>query len=149
MLMMSQLLLLAKPFTCSSSALLSSSESRFRIFGILPPQLPPSCPTALNITNQIQQILVWREIIVRPGQTRPGPVKQLVVITDPVCCRAQSYQVRLPADLKCIDCSIRLVRQASEWGKKYQFWSCSDVDILPRDDKFLQTCSGRGQAHNG
>ena len=37
----------------------------------------------------------------------------------------------LPADLECLDCSIRLVRQASEWGKRYQFWSCADVNIMP------------------
>ena len=66
-----------------------------------------------------------------------------------LCCRAQSYQVTLPADLKCIDCSIRLIRQAEEWGSKYQFWSCSDVDILPPEDNPLQTCSGHGQAYNG
>ena len=41
------------------------------------------------------------------------------------------------------------MRQASEWGKKYQFWSCSDVDILPPEDNPLQTCSGHGQAYNG
>ena len=56
--------------------------------------------------------------------------------------------VSLPEDLECIDCSLRLVRQASEWGKKYLFWSCADVDILPPRD-FLQTCSGHGRAFNG
>lgn len=61
---------------------------------------------------------------------------------------AQSYVVSLPEDLECIDCSLRLVRQAKEWGKRYQFWSCADVDILPPRD-FLQTCSGHGRAFNG
>ena len=99
--------------------------------------------SGLNITNQIQPIY---------GLTRNYGFRQLALLMVApltLCCRAQSYQVTLPADLKCIDCSIRLVRQAAEWGKKYQFWSCSDVDILPREEKFLQTCSGRGQAHNG
>jgi len=61
---------------------------------------------------------------------------------------AQSYVVSIPTDLECRDCSIRLVRQASEWGKKYKFWSCSDVDILPPGN-FVQTCSGKGRAFSG
>ena len=28
---------------------------------------------------------------------------------------------------------IRLIRQAAEWGPRYQFWSCSDVDIVTGD----------------
>jgi hypothetical protein len=33
-------------------------------------------------------------------------------------------------------CVCRLVRQADEWGKRYNFWSCADVDIvLPKDYK--------------
>ena len=63
--------------------------------------------------------------------------------------RAQHYEVALPKDLKCIDCSIRLVREASEWGGKYQFWSCADVDILPQKETFLEICSGRGRAYVG
>ena len=55
----------------------------------------------------------------------------------------------LPADLKCIDCSIRLVRQASEWSKKYMFWSCADVDILPKKEPFLNICSGHGKSYSG
>ena len=55
----------------------------------------------------------------------------------------------LPADLKCIDCSIRLVRQASEWGGRYQFWSCADVDILPQKETFLNICSGHGKSYSG
>ena len=62
---------------------------------------------------------------------------------------AQHYEVALPADLKCIDCSIRLVRQANEWGKKYQFWSCADVDILPKSENFLNICSGHGKSYSG
>ena len=27
---------------------------------------------------------------------------------------------------------MRLIRQASEWGGNYRFWSCADVDIIPR-----------------
>lgn len=45
---------------------------------------------------------------------------------------ALSYLVQLPKDLECRDCTIRLIRQASEWGKNYMFWSCADVDIIPR-----------------
>ena len=99
--------------------------------------------SGLNITNQIQPIY---------GLTRNYGFRQLALLMVApltLCCRAQSYQVTLPADLKCIDCSIRLIRQAEEWGSKYQFWSCSDVDILPPEDNPLQTCSGHGQAYNG
>lgn len=42
---------------------------------------------------------------------------------------AQSYQVQLPPDFYCEDCTIRLLRQASEWSSQYRFWSCADVDI--------------------
>ena len=28
---------------------------------------------------------------------------------------------------------IRLVRQAAEWGPRYLFWSCADVDIVNSD----------------
>ena len=63
--------------------------------------------------------------------------------------RAQSFEVSLPADLKCIDCSIRLVRQAAEWSKKYKFWSCADVDILPQKESFLNICSGHGKSYSG
>ncbi len=45
---------------------------------------------------------------------------------------ALSYLVQLPKDLECRDCTIRLIRQATEWGKSYMFWSCADVDIIPR-----------------
>jgi hypothetical protein len=45
---------------------------------------------------------------------------------------ALSYLVQLPKNLECRDCTIRLIRQASEWGKSYMFWSCADVDIIPR-----------------
>ncbi|XP_045106315.1 uncharacterized protein LOC123501521, partial [Portunus trituberculatus] len=57
---------------------------------------------------------------------------------------AQEYRVTLPAELECRDCSIRLIRQAVEWGKKYMFWSCSDVDIVPRSE-YRERCSGNGR----
>lgn len=31
-------------------------------------------------------------------------------------------------------CYYRLVREAGEWGKSYQFYSCSDVDIVSNKD---------------
>ncbi|KZS04520.1 Uncharacterized protein APZ42_032839 [Daphnia magna] len=57
---------------------------------------------------------------------------------------ALSYLVQLPKDLECRDCTIRLIRQASEWGKNYMFWSCADVDIIPRPE-YRETCSGHGK----
>ena len=59
---------------------------------------------------------------------------------------AQSFRLNLPSDLTCEDCTIRLVRQALEWGGKYKFWSCADVDIVKR---FTETCSGHGRALAG
>ena len=46
--------------------------------------------------------------------------------------RAQRYEIQLPKDFECRDCTMRLIRQASEWGGNYRFWSCADVDIIPR-----------------
>lgn len=46
---------------------------------------------------------------------------------------ALAYSVSLPKNFECRDCTIRLIRQASEWGKNYMFWSCADVDIIPRE----------------
>jgi len=44
---------------------------------------------------------------------------------------AQATPVQLPRDFTCQDCTIRLLRQASEWSSSYRFWSCADVDIKP------------------
>ena len=95
--------------------------------------------SGLNITNQIQPIY---------GLTRNYGFRQLALLMVAplnLCCRAQSYQVTLPADLKCIDCSIRLIRQAEEWGSKYQFWSCSDVDILHQTGAETDRCGENGR----
>ncbi|XP_059615678.1 uncharacterized protein LOC132261124 isoform X2 [Phlebotomus argentipes] len=60
----------------------------------------------------------------------------------------QQFQVRLPSDYVCQNCSIRLLRQANEWVDWYRFWSCADVDIVPRKD-FKETCSGHGKHFPG
>ncbi|KAB0804717.1 hypothetical protein PPYR_01687 [Photinus pyralis] len=57
---------------------------------------------------------------------------------------AQSYQVQLPSDYNCNDCTLRLIRQALEWSNNYKFWSCADVDIKPRKE-YRETCSGHGR----
>ncbi|CAH0551188.1 unnamed protein product [Brassicogethes aeneus] len=57
---------------------------------------------------------------------------------------AQTYQVQLPANFVCSNCSLRLIRQALEWGANYKFWSCADVDIKLKKD-FRETCSGHGK----
>lgn len=51
--------------------------------------------------------------------------------------RAQSFRITLPKDLECKGCTVRLIREAREWGKTYKFWSCADVDIVPRKAVFL------------
>uniref|UniRef100_A0A182P3L9 DOMON domain-containing protein n=1 Tax=Anopheles epiroticus TaxID=199890 RepID=A0A182P3L9_9DIPT len=57
---------------------------------------------------------------------------------------AQQFQVSLPRNFTCRDCTLRLVRQADEWGGNYRFWSCADVDIVPRREHH-ETCSGHGK----
>jgi len=61
---------------------------------------------------------------------------------------AQNFELEIPEDLECKDCTIRLLRQAGEWGSNYKFWSCSDVDIVKRKD-FVNTCSGHGKNLSG
>lgn len=56
---------------------------------------------------------------------------------------AQEATVTLPAGLTCPDCTIRLQRQAEEWGPTYRFWSCADVDIVG-EDTYSKTCSNLG-----
>ncbi|RVE45012.1 hypothetical protein evm_010330 [Chilo suppressalis] len=56
---------------------------------------------------------------------------------------AQKYEVRLPTDFTCENCTLQLQREAGEWGANYRFWSCSDIDILPRKE-YHETCSGHG-----
>ncbi|XP_067135324.1 uncharacterized protein [Centruroides vittatus] len=57
---------------------------------------------------------------------------------------AQSYTVSFPESLSCKGCTIRLLRQAQEWGHQYLFWSCADVDIVPVTE--LRTvCSNHGK----
>lgn len=42
---------------------------------------------------------------------------------------AQNFEISLPPDYVCENCTIRLLRQADEWSNGYRFWSCADVDI--------------------
>ncbi|XP_047998582.1 uncharacterized protein LOC125235942 isoform X4 [Leguminivora glycinivorella] len=56
---------------------------------------------------------------------------------------AQKYEVRLPSDFTCENCTLQLQREAGEWGSGYRFWSCADIDILARKD-YHETCSGHG-----
>nr|XP_014100024.1 uncharacterized protein LOC106624750 isoform X5 [Bactrocera oleae] len=57
---------------------------------------------------------------------------------------AQSFQVSIPKDFECFNCTLRLLRQADEWSAGYRFWSCADVDIKNRKD-FREACSGNGK----
>ncbi|XP_044586163.1 uncharacterized protein LOC123266182 isoform X8 [Cotesia glomerata] len=58
---------------------------------------------------------------------------------------AQHYPVELPQNFTCTDCTIRLLREAEEWGTSYRFWSCADIDILDRKT-FREDCSGHGRS---
>ncbi|XP_015589186.1 uncharacterized protein LOC107264912 isoform X5 [Cephus cinctus] len=56
---------------------------------------------------------------------------------------AQRFPVELPQNFTCKDCTIRLLREADEWGSTYRFWSCADIDILERK-AYREQCSGHG-----
>lgn len=60
----------------------------------------------------------------------------------------QEYTVNIPEDLECKQCSIRLTRQALEWGSKYRFQSCADIEIVPRKD-YTNKCSRNGSPKSG
>ncbi|XP_078043273.1 DOMON-like domain-containing protein nahoda isoform X2 [Augochlora pura] len=57
---------------------------------------------------------------------------------------AQIYAVQLPQNFTCTDCTIRLLREAEEWGASYRFWSCADIDIVDRK-AYREDCSGHGR----
>jgi len=60
-------------------------------------------------------------------------VSEKITVMMMLAYRRTSHMVSLPAELtSCTNCSIRLVRQAREWGQRYVFWSCADVNIVPR-----------------
>ena len=60
---------------------------------------------------------------------------------------AQSYPIKIPSYVECISCTVRLQRQALEWGKRYKFWSCSDVDIVYENSlkNSRNLCIGEGR----
>lgn len=43
---------------------------------------------------------------------------------------SQSHVITIPQGTECENCYLKLERQATEWGKKYKFRSCSDVRII-------------------
>ncbi|XP_011304323.1 uncharacterized protein [Fopius arisanus] len=57
---------------------------------------------------------------------------------------AQSYPVELPQNFTCTDCTVRLLREAEEWGSNYRFWSCADIDIIEKKT-YREDCSGHGR----
>ncbi|XP_032671335.1 uncharacterized protein LOC116844219 isoform X3 [Odontomachus brunneus] len=57
---------------------------------------------------------------------------------------AQSYAVQLPHNFTCTDCTIRLLREAEEWGSNYRFWSCADIDIVDKK-AYHEDCNGHGR----
>ena len=55
------------------------------------------------------------------------------------------YELKIPDDAVCKKCTLRLIRQAKEWGSSYKFKSCADINIISSDETNNQ-CSGHGQA---
>ncbi len=53
-----------------------------------------------------------------------------------------SFQV-IPSNMECINCGLRLVREAKELGDSYSFWSCADVDVR-RNPGDRESCSDHG-----
>ena len=47
--------------------------------------------------------------------------------------QTQEYTVQIPESITCQGCIVRLERQALEWGAKYRFQSCADVDIVKKE----------------
>ncbi|VDK18295.1 unnamed protein product [Anisakis simplex] len=41
-----------------------------------------------------------------------------------------SEVLELPEGLECTRCALRLVRQATEHGREFEFYSCADVNIV-------------------
>ncbi|CAH1775664.1 unnamed protein product [Owenia fusiformis] len=58
----------------------------------------------------------------------------------------QSDEIQLPVGLTCSNCSLRLLRQALEWGSGYTFWSCADLNIMStaEDVPYDEKCSSKG-----
>ncbi|ELU07299.1 hypothetical protein CAPTEDRAFT_222245 [Capitella teleta] len=53
----------------------------------------------------------------------------------------EQHQVKLPDNYTCDSCTIRVRRQASEWGGNYIFWSCADVSIGPDECEDDSDCN--------
>lgn len=60
----------------------------------------------------------------------------------------QTQLIRLPLNLSCKGCTIRLKREAAEWANNYTFWSCADVDVIAAD-VYIEDCSAHGKFING
>lgn len=76
-----------------------------------------------KLDSQIRIIITYVEIIFLSNRITFN------VVFFSVCFSAQSYPIQLPNDFECVDCTIRLLREAAEWSNNYRFWSCADVDI--------------------
>ena len=55
--------------------------------------------------------------------------------------RRQYADLVLPINFTCNSCSIRLLRQALEWGPFYLFWSCADVTIIRHPNVTSASCA--------
>lgn len=51
--------------------------------------------------------------------------------------RKQGQTISLSDELTCDTCTIRLLRQALEWGSSYRFVSCGDIRIVPGALSFI------------
>jgi len=62
---------------------------------------------------------------------------------------SQSDILRLPDDVECDQCYLRLQRQATEWGKKYIFRSCADLTLTKAEVVDTPGYCGKGRREAG
>lgn len=60
----------------------------------------------------------------------------------------QNILINLPSQ-PCDKCTLRLLRQATEWGGRYQFRSCSDISILSDQAQVTKQCGEHGELTDG
>ncbi len=51
--------------------------------------------------------------------------------------QTQRHVINLDPSLECVNCALKLERQALEWGKAYRFRSCADVSIVRQEVRVI------------
>ncbi|KAI8773675.1 uncharacterized protein LOC106064189 isoform X1 [Biomphalaria glabrata] len=56
---------------------------------------------------------------------------------------ATSYTIVLPPS-ECYNCTLRLVKQATDWGEEHVFWSCADIHLTQQELSSQVRCNTHG-----